>query len=277
VVSPPPPSKRSSRGRRARRLKSGLAATLSLFELALGKEVGKVIRAYVEPKLKAQGVPLGVFIVPDHLRDFAGTYSDEEMWPYLIGIQHDEKDVHRVIGPAGIQDWGDGEAQAILEAHSTAINAIDRQVAELRGLAAAAAAPQQQYDGTVGVLTTVSASLASMLDIVKQRAAAMDAKQTKLCTKRDALAAGRIADHECYTKHITFLADRIRDAQAFTTQVTTHRAAVDALPQAQSATQTASHMILLLEEARVLLEKAFGFANVAASKVRRSACGEGWV
>ena len=29
-------------------------------------------------------------------------------------------------------------------------------------------------------------------------------------------------------------------------------------------------MITLLGEARVLLEKAFGFANVAASKVRRS-------
>ena len=37
-----------------------MAATLSLFELALGKEVGKVIRAYLEPKLAEQGVPLSV-------------------------------------------------------------------------------------------------------------------------------------------------------------------------------------------------------------------------
>ena len=108
----------------------------------------------------------------------------------------------------------------------------------------------------------------------------MGAKQAKLCAKRAALAAGRLADHERYTKHITFLTERIGEAASFSDQVTAHRAAVAALPpHAPSATQTATRMVTLLGEARVLLEKAFGFANVAASKVRRSvaAPARGWL
>mmetsp|Transcript_40738 Transcript_40738/g.112053 ORF Transcript_40738/g.112053 Transcript_40738/m.112053 type:complete len:152 (-) Transcript_40738:88-543(-) len=61
-----------------------MAEALSLFELALGKEAGKLIRAYLEPKLKAQGVPVGVLIVPDHLRQFGGLYSDPELWAHAV-------------------------------------------------------------------------------------------------------------------------------------------------------------------------------------------------
>ena len=54
--------------------------------------------------------------VTSHRRAFAAA---------LIGVQHDEKEIYRVIGPAGIQDWGDGEAQEILAAHAAMPAALD--------------------------------------------------------------------------------------------------------------------------------------------------------
>eukprot|EP00966_Prymnesium_polylepis_P232728 5382559-Prymnesium_polylepis.1 len=52
---------------------------------------GRLLRDRVELELKAQGVPFGVFIVPDHLREIGGLYPDPELWPTLYGLQHDER------------------------------------------------------------------------------------------------------------------------------------------------------------------------------------------
>ena len=49
-----------------------------------------------------------------HLTRFNRLYASPEIWGSLVGIQHDEKDVFRVLGPAGLQDWGDGEAQRLI-------------------------------------------------------------------------------------------------------------------------------------------------------------------
>ena len=79
-------------------------------------------------------VPFWVFDVPQHLRAYAGRYSDPEKWPTLYGLQHDEKDMFRVVGRAGLQDWGDGDAQARLAALDAATGALAAAVAALRSL-----------------------------------------------------------------------------------------------------------------------------------------------
>ena len=43
------------------------------------------------------GVPPWVLFVPPDLRQFAGRYANPELWPYLYGMQHDEKDAKSVL------------------------------------------------------------------------------------------------------------------------------------------------------------------------------------
>jgi hypothetical protein len=245
-----------------------MAATLSLFELALGKTVGRLLRDRVESELKAQGVPLGVFIVPDHLRQLGGLYSDPELWPTLYGLQHDEKDVYRVIGPAGIQDWGDGDAQEILFKHEALIGALDASTKELGGLAAASQISIVLYGTVVDALGRAGAALERACRLLLDRAPAMEAKRAKLTRKRDALVAGRIADRERYEKHISFLSSRLSEAKTFAAQASTYCSAVAALPQSATAAETATQLMALVADGRGLVEKCFGFEHMAASKVR---------
>ena len=70
--------------------------------------------------LRRSGLPVEVVLVPPEHRRYAGIYANPALWPSLVGTQHDEKDVYRVIGTAGVQDWGDGEAQILVGALTTA-------------------------------------------------------------------------------------------------------------------------------------------------------------
>ena len=60
-------------------------------------------------------LPQEVVFVPTHLARFNRLYaSPDDLGFAVVGIQHDEKDVFRVLGPAGLQDLGDGEAQRLI-------------------------------------------------------------------------------------------------------------------------------------------------------------------
>ena len=88
-----------------------------------------LVRAQVASILSAwarrQGLPVEVILPPDHLARFAGLYEAPKLWPSLVGIQHDEKDIFRVLGPAGLQDWGDGEAQRFMHELKRAEDALN--------------------------------------------------------------------------------------------------------------------------------------------------------
>ena len=135
-------------------------------------------------------VPSWVFDVPQHLRAYAGRYSDPEMWPTLYGLQHDEKDVFRVVGRAGLQDWGDGDAQARLASLDVATGALTAAVAALRSLAPDTMLDQASYLDALRVLQQQLALLQEYAAAAVSSVAALDAKAAQLRSKLAKLTAG---------------------------------------------------------------------------------------
>ena len=103
-------------------------------------------------------VPRWVIDVPLHLRAYAGRYSAPAMWPTLYGLQHDEKDMFRVVGRAGLQDWGDGDAQERLAALDNGTEALAAAVAALRSLSPDAILDQASYLDARRVLAAAAAA-----------------------------------------------------------------------------------------------------------------------
>ena len=207
-------------------------------------------------------VPSWVFDVPQHLRAYAGRYSDPEMWPTLYGLQHDEKDVFRVVGRAGLQDWGDGDAQTRLAALDAAAGALAAAVAALRSLAPDASLDQASYLDARRMVQQQLQLLQEYAAAAVSSVAALDAKAAKLRSKLSKLTAGEAKQIERLNKYLAFISARSAEVSSFTT----HRSAGEALPPAPAAAHTAASLTTMLGDHRALLETGFGLANPPASK-----------
>ena len=71
-----------------------------------------------------------------HLAQYKDLFADPELWPAIAIAQHDEKDIYRTTGPTGIQDWGDGEAQQVLQELSSSVQSMDTALKSLTEAAA---------------------------------------------------------------------------------------------------------------------------------------------
>lgn len=229
---------------------------------------------------KRAGIPEWVVMVPPHLRAFSGLFADESLWPLLYGLQHDEKDIFRVRGPAGLQDWGDGEAQKILAVRTAALELIDAQLVELRKLPAAVPLDAASYHTAVEVLRPSCDLVVQYEKGAAAWAAGVEGKSEKLRRKQRKQPATEQATIDRLAKHIRFNDDMKAEATTLATRVATLTAAAAALPPAPAPvapppvapapaavpTPTPPVVITLLEDARACLEKGFDISNAPASK-----------
>ena len=75
--------------------------------------------------------PARVVLRCPHDRRFFSIYADPALRATLFGLQHDEKDIFRVLGPGGLQDWGDGVCQRLmteLKETDDATTAVERKL-----------------------------------------------------------------------------------------------------------------------------------------------------
>lgn len=226
--------------------------------LFLGPDLGPVFGAW----LRECGVPEALIFTPVHFSRFADIYADKSVRSDLYGIQHDEKDVYRIIGPRGIQDWGDGVAQEFLSAYNSAVGQIDTEMTELKKLGAATQPSADRSAAVVASLLNAERLHAEQEPAAAAKKADAEAKVAKLTRKIDTLSGARIEQRTRLEKQRRFLEDRVGEAETYTQQLVSHRAVVAAL----LPTRTVAEQTALLDVSRALLETGFGLAHTAASK-----------
>ena len=65
--------------------------------------------------IRSWGLPLELYFKPPCYRALLReciAYHDPELWPSLVVLANDEKDVYRKLGVGGLQDWGDGRTHS---------------------------------------------------------------------------------------------------------------------------------------------------------------------
>jgi outer membrane murein-binding lipoprotein Lpp len=234
--------------------------TAPALALRLGLDGARLLRLW----LAASGIPEWLVFVPSHLAAYAGRYSDPDLWPSLYGLQHDEKDMFRVVGRAGLQDWGDGDCQERLAALDAATDDLGEVAKALRaavpGDLAAYGEARRTLQQTLALLRQYAAVADASIEQLNAKVAALRAKLAKL-------AMDAVKQRERLSKHLTFLAVRSSEVSSFSIHVATHGSDVDALPAAPAAAHTAARLGTMLDDQKGLLETGFGLANAPASKV----------
>ena len=214
-----------------------------------------------------EGIPRFVTAAPLHLRRYVKLFAAPSWWSKLIGVQHDEKDIHRVAGPAGLQDWGDGEAKAKLDALEAAKTSSAAAVSSLRKLAPTAAVGATPYRDAVVELRARVKQLEGYSNEATVREARLTKKVVALRRKEAKIPAGDTAQTSRVARHIAYntsQTDRISSTKALIEQLS---ADASKLPPAPAAGYTAVAMINFIERAQKLLGPAFDLANSPASKV----------
>ena len=243
---------------------SALDCRLNVINWVLGRQLGPIMRRW----MRRDGIPEQVVFPPEHCRKLAGIYADEDLWPKLYGMQHDEKDIFRKVGTGGVQDWGDGVAQELLNEQERLCALLAAEGAELKKLDSRHAPPAAQHISAAHALRTTLAGMHEHQRLAAVRAADNEAKVTKLRRKRDALPSTRLTEQEWLNKHITFLQIRTIEVASFKDRLDRLNGLVTSLPPAPTLATTAATLLALVTESSELLDKGFGLAHVPASKVR---------
>ena len=231
---------------------------------------GSLVLATVGPLkawARANGIPEQVLFPPPHLARYAGMYGSSECWQSLIGVQHDEKDIYRTEGAGGIQDWGDGNAQQLLDRLATTRAAVATGLKELRRLPAGAQLDLAQYTPRAAELCNALKLLQEYQEAVDGRITLVEAKTTKLIAKQGRLGAGQAAQHASIDKYVSFNRDWCGRVSSVKARTAALRGAVSALPATPQYEHSSTFMAPLFEDADVLLEKAFALSQVPASKL----------
>jgi len=178
------------------------------------------------------GLPRELYLTPDHLLKFANKLSQPSVWPSLYGLQHDEKDIYRVTGAAGLQDWGDGEAQRLADQLNEATRAAAAAAAALHALLPGAAIPAARYAS----MKTCFATYMPRLQLYQQRAVERldkrEAHAAKLTAKQAKLGAGKQREIDRLGKQIAFITSQCAEARTSDVSVNALLASVNALPAA---------------------------------------------
>ena len=153
--------------------------------------VVRQLKAY----LNRCGLPEEILFPPPYLAAHHNELADKELWDGLFGAQHDEKDIYRTTGPTGIQDWGDGEAQQVLQELSSSVQAMDTALKSLRLLPPSLTTPATEYALAMRVMKVERALLLEYLERTSKRVATIESRTSKLRSRQAKLPAGSTAQH----------------------------------------------------------------------------------
>ena len=227
----------------------GLPLSIKLAAPALN-----AVRSWVE---NVQGVPWHTYVMPTHLKAYGLRYSAPELASSLYVVQHDEKDVHRKMGPKGLQDWGDGVCQANVDALSEALAALSSVA---RALAAAGGAGAAEFAaGAAEVLRQLPLIKQYQADaaVIAAGLAGRTAKlRTRLSKQTDAKQVERLS------KHIAFNDSRTHEVAMHDVRVMQLVATSAAMPSAPTQQHTLAWLAVLIDDVRALLEAGFSYAHV---------------
>ena len=217
--------------------------------------------------LSRRGLPAEVLFPPPHLVKHHDDLSDPELWPTLFGVQHDEKDSYRVDGPAGIQDWGDGEAQQVLDELAASQRAIDESLQKLKQLSLNLAPDAAAYSPVLTVLKAQQSLSARYLNLSAKRVAVVEGRTAKLRAWHMKLAAGSAAQHARLEKNIAWNQSWLAKVLTLKVRAATWDAAFAALPAVPTVGQTPASLINLLDDMKAIVEKGFELSRAPASKL----------
>ena len=161
---------------------------------------------HIFQRWSARRIPPFALSPPPHLAHWAGRYSDPAVWASLFGIQHDEKDVFRVVGREGLQDWGDGEPQRLLRELDEAVSALSGALLTLRVQPAAAALGAVAYAEARRELLQARELLLKYVGASRTEASRAEAKAVKCRTKLAKLPASD-KQRDRLAKQLAFLLD----------------------------------------------------------------------
>ena len=212
-----------------------------------------------------RGLPVQLLWTPIHLRQWRGLYCAPSLWPTLVGLQHDEKDLFSQRGSKGLQDWGDDEAQRLTTQLEDALGILAARMALLQ-----ARSPHEMLD--VQRLADSSSTLLSHIGQLRRysEAAALlngqrDKQRLRLERKKKRMTS--VARCEGIERRIAEINGRCAEVVSFDDRTKALSAGVAALPAAPAAACTTTSMLALLGELKALLELGFALANAPASKM----------
>lgn len=218
----------------------------------------------------SKGLPLELLWTPCHLVPYEKLLSDDDVVPYIVRVQNDEKDIYRMTGRAGTVDDGSGQLQKEEKALDGALEALEGAITAIAGakethgplapgLYSIAHAPLPPRQPELNEMEQLVRACEAR---VKAKQAALKKKQSRSSVERES-AARYIAFNESWLKHSTTWAARTSKWDA----------SVEALPSPAAVTAgtatapTYGDMDALLGEAAALLRAGFDLGHTAASKV----------
>ena len=219
----------------------------------------------------ATGVPSRVAFPLPQLAHFRGRLSDSSVWPSLVGLQHNEKDVFRVLGPGGLPDWGDGECQRLQAELSAAGEALSR-------LAASCTRSPRRWSRTRPCTRRCASTSprtcppSTSTRSRPSRTLERESKAAKLVVKLGKLAAGELNELERLGKHIAFLNAQVSECRMHAAAADSLLVSVAALPATPTLAETAAALAAWLVELRSLVDKFFALGTLPPPRPLRSAC-----
>ena len=199
-----------------------------------------------------------------HLAQYKDLFADPELWPAIAIAQHDEKDIYRTRGAAGLCDSGDGEAQRLQQELDTVVAQASDMIDSLKTLAAGTIIPRAALHECRKTLNVTMPIVQRYCTEVLEAIAGREAHAKKLHAKKQRLTD--VAKIERLEKQIRYINLETAEVHSCKRRVDALLADVAALPAAPASGLTVSKVNAMFDELKELLVAAFGHAHTPASK-----------